>query len=323
MSVVVHELAYITGWPGFNSWMIANPARIVFDFPGTENGLGYSNKSVSEGILRSYSVVQAGDRSRLVLNLAKSSRFEARNEGKTLLITLLDEAQSELAATPATVQHFAQTNKNLESSIKNVQFRRNKEGAGVVMVDLTSSDTGIDVSQKGSKLYVGFKKTQLPDALRKRLDVVDFGTPVTTVNTKSEGDGVMMEISPTGLWEHTAYQSDNQFVLEVRPVRLDPNKLTQGPGYQGEKLSLNFQNIEVRSLLQVIADFTNFNVVTSDTVTGNLTLRLKDVPWDQALDIILQAKGLGLRKSGNVIWINVWSDVRPSVRDASSSDGDS
>jgi type IV pilus assembly protein PilQ len=133
--------------------------------------------------------------------------------------------------------------------------------------------------------------------------VTDFGTPVQTVTTSQIGDRVRMVVEPRGNWEHSAYQSDNQFVLEVRPVRLDPNKLTQGPGYQGEKLSLNFQNIEVRSLLQVIADFTNFNVVTSDTVTGNLTLRLKDVPWDQALDIILQAKGLGLRKSGNVIWI--------------------
>ncbi len=143
----------------------------------------------------------------------------------------------------------------------------------------------------------------MPDSLRKRLDVTDFGTPVQTVTTTQSGDRVRMVIEPRGNWEHSAYQSDTQFVVEVRPVKVDPNKLTQGPGYAGEKLSLNFQNIEVRSLLQVIADFTNFNVVTSDTVTGSLTLRLKDVPWDQALDIILQAKGLGLRKSGNVIWI--------------------
>ncbi len=288
-----------------SNFMIANPARIVFDFPGTENGLGYSNKSASEGVLRSYSVVQAGDRLRLVLNLAKSSRFEARNEGKTLLITLLDEAQSELVTTPATVQHFAQTNKNLESAITNVQFRRSKEGAGVVMVDLSSTDTGIDISQKGSKLYVGFKKTQLPDALRKRLDVVDFGTPVATVNTKAEGDGVLMEIAPNGLWEHTAYQTDNQFIVEVRPVKEDPNKLFQGSrkGYQGEAISLNFQNIPLRELLHVFADITNFNIVISDSVGGNVSLRLNDVPWDQALDIVLQQKNLAMRKSGSVIWI--------------------
>jgi type IV pilus assembly protein PilQ len=150
---------------------------------------------------------------------------------------------------------------------------------------------------------VEFLKTSLPEGLRRRLDVADFGTPVQLISTSQAGDRVRMVIEPKGLWEHSAYQSDNQFVVEVRPQKMDPTKLTQGAGYSGEKLSFNFQNIEVRSLLQVIADFTNFNVVTSDTVSGALTLRLKDVPWDQALDIILQAKGLGVRKSGNVLWI--------------------
>uniref|UniRef100_UPI003FD82E5C AMIN domain-containing protein n=1 Tax=Salmonella enterica TaxID=28901 RepID=UPI003FD82E5C len=148
-----------------------------------------------------------------------------------------------------------------------------------------------------------FLQSNLPESLRRRLDVTDFGTPVRTVSTFQSGDKVRMVVEPSGVWEHSAYQTDNQFVLEVRPQKIDPNKLTQGPGYSGEKLSLNFQSIEVRALLQVIADFTNFNVVTSDTVTGNVTLRLKDVPWDQALDIIMQAKGLGVRKSGNVLWI--------------------
>lgn len=289
-----------------SNFTIANPSRIVFDFPGTDNGLGHSNKSVNEGILRSYSLVQAGDRSRLVLNLAKNSRFEARNEGKLLFITLLDDAQADLvtAAAPP-VQHFAQTGKDLESAVRNIQFRRNKEGAGVVLVDLSSSDTAIDVSQKGSKLFVGFKKTQLPESLRRRLDVIDFGTPVTAVNTKAEGDGVTMEIVPTGLWEHTAYQTDNQFIVEVRPVKEDPNKLFQGSkkGYQGEAISLNFQNIPLRELLHVFADITNFNIVISDSVGGNVSLRLNDVPWDQALEIVLQQKNLAMRKNGSVIWI--------------------
>src|SRR5262249_31543169 len=162
---------------------------------------------------------------------------------------------------------------------------------------------GVDLKQQGQNLVVEFLRSTLPDSLRRKLDVSDFGTPVQAISTVQSGDRVRMVVEPRGAWEHSAYQTDTQFVLEVRPVKLDPNKLTQGPGYQGEKLSLNFQNIEVRSLLQVIADFTNFNVVTSDTVTGNVTLRLKDVPWDHALDIILQAKGLGMRKSGNVLWI--------------------
>jgi type IV pilus assembly protein PilQ len=288
-----------------SNFTITNPARIVFDFPDTENSLGHTSKMVNEGVLRGYSVVQAGDRSRLVLNLSQNARFEARVDGKQFYITLLDDVRSDVAATPPGVQHFAQTGRSQENAIRDIQFRRNKEGAGVVRVDLTSSDAPIDVTQKGAKLYVNFKKTQLPESLRKRLDVVDFATPVATVTTRPEGDGVTMEIVPTGLWEHTAYQSDNQFIVEVRPLKEDPSKLFQGAkkGYQGELISLNFQNIPLRELLHVFADITNFNIVVSDSVGGNVSLRLNDVPWDQALEIVLQQKNLAMRKNGNVIWI--------------------
>ncbi|MDQ6681474.1 MAG: type IV pilus secretin PilQ family protein, partial [Pseudomonadota bacterium] len=187
--------------------------------------------------------------------------------------------------------------------LREIDFRRGADGAGRVVVELPNNQVGVDIHQQGTSLIVEFLRSSLPDALRRRLDVTDFGTPVQSITTSQVGDRVRMVVEPRGVWEHSAYQSDNQFVLEVRAQKLDPNKLVQGAGYAGEKLSLNFQNIEVRALLQVIADFTNFNVVTSDTVTGNVTLRLKDVPWDQALDIILQAKNLGLRKSGNVILI--------------------
>jgi type IV pilus assembly protein PilQ len=161
----------------------------------------------------------------------------------------------------------------------------------------------VDIRQQGQSLVVDFLRTRLPESLRRKLDVADFGTPVQSVTTTQSGDHVRMVVTPTGDWEHSAYQTDNQFVLEVRPVKRNAQKLTTGPGFSGEKLTLNFQSIEVRSLLQVIADFTNFNIVTSDTVQGNVTLRLKDVPWDQALDIIMQAKGLGVRKNGNVLWV--------------------
>ncbi|RYG25636.1 MAG: type IV pilus secretin PilQ, partial [Burkholderiales bacterium] len=161
----------------------------------------------------------------------------------------------------------------------------------------------VDIRQQGANLVVEFLKSSLPEGLRRKLDVSDFGTPVQAVTTFQTGDRVRMVIEPKGDWEHSAYQSDTQFVVEVRPRKVDPGKLSQGPGYTGEKLSLNFQSIEIRSLLQVIADFTNFNIITSDSVSGTVTLRLKDVPWDQALDIILQAKSLGIRKNGNVLWI--------------------
>jgi type IV pilus assembly protein PilQ len=172
-----------------------------------------------------------------------------------------------------------------------------------VVVSLPNSQVGVDIRQQGQLLVVEFMKTSLPEGLRRRLDVNDFGTPVKTITTTQSGDRVRMVIEPQGLWAHSAYQTDDQFVIEIKPVKEDASKLTQGPGYGGEKLSLNFQSIDVRSLLQVIADFTNFNVITSDSVTGTVTLRLQDVPWDQALDIILQSKGLGMRKTGNVLWI--------------------
>jgi type IV pilus assembly protein PilQ len=290
------------------NFVIANPARIVFDFAATDNGLGYNNKTINDGGLRSLSLVQAGDRSRLVLNLDKISRFESRQEGKSLLITLLDEGSVGVgsagsAATP--MQHFAPSGKLATSSVRDIQFRRNKDGSGVVLVDLSSSDSGIDVRQKGSNLLVSLKKTSLPDSLRRRLDVVDFATPVTAVNTRTEGEDVSIEIVPRGLWEHTAYQSDTQFIVEVRPVKEDANKLFQGSrkGYQGDAISLNFQNIPLRELLHVFADITNFNIVVSDSVSGNVSLRLNDVPWDQALEIVLQQKNLAMRKSGSVLWI--------------------
>lgn len=287
------------------NFVIANPARIVFDFPLTDNGLGYNNKTINEGSLRSFSLVQAGDRSRLVLNLDKVSRFDSRQEGKSLLITLLDEGPAGAGSFATPIQHFAPSGKETTNSVRDIQFRRNKDGAGVILVDLSSSDSGIDVRQKGSNLFVSFKKTSLPDALRRRLDVVDFATPVTAVNTRTEGEDVSLEIIPRGLWEHTAYQSDTQFIVEVRPIKEDANKLFQGSrkGYQGDAISLNFQNIPLRELLHVFADITNFNIVVSDSVSGNVSLRLNDVPWDQALEIVLQQKNLAMRKSGSVLWI--------------------
>jgi type IV pilus assembly protein PilQ len=189
-------------------------------------------------------------------------------------------------------------------AIRDIDFRRGNNGEGRIVVDLPNNQVAVDVRQQGKKIEVDFLKISLPEVLRRRLDVADFGTPVNIVTTKQQGENVHMTIEPKGLWEHSAYQSDSQLVIEVKPLKEDSNKLGSGvQAYRGEKLSLNFQNVEVRAVLQVIADFTGLNIITSDTVSGNLTLRLKDVPWDQALDIVMQAKGLDMRKNGTVIWI--------------------
>lgn len=280
---------------------IQAPARIALDFPGVVNNMGRNSVEMNQGNLRSANVVQAGDRTRVVINLKQPAAYQARAEGKTLLVVL---ERTEPAPAPTSAQiPFAPSLSRDVTALKDIDFRRGAGSAGRVVVELANNQVGVDIRQQGQNLVVDFLKTSLPEGLRRRLDVSDFGTPVQSVTTSQAGDRVRMVVAPTGNWEHSAYQSDKQFVLEIREQKLDPSKLTQGPGYNGEKLSLNFQNIEVRSLLQVIADFTNFNVVTSDSVSGAVTLRLKDVPWDQALDIILQAKGLGMRKSGNVLWI--------------------
>jgi type IV pilus assembly protein PilQ len=280
---------------------IQSPARIALDFPGVSNAMGRSTVDVNQGNLRSISVVQAGDRTRVVLNLKQPTAYKAQLQGKSLLV-VLDTAQAvSPVVTPAPV--FAESRNRDTLPIKDLDFRRGADGAGRVVVALPNNQVGVDVRTQGQTVVVEFLKSSLPEGLRRRLDVTDFGTPVQTVTTFQTGDRVRMVIEPSGQWEHSAYQSDDQFVLEIKPRKEDPTKLTQGPGYNGQKLSLNFQNIEVRSLLQVIADFTNFNIITSDSVTGAVTLRLQDVPWDQALDIILQAKGLGMRKTGNVLWI--------------------
>lgn len=287
-------------------FVVQSPARIALDFPGVTNGSGKSLLEFNQGNLRSANLVEAADRSRLVLNLKTATTYRLQRQGKSLLI-LLDPAGAAASAVGATQTlppvFESKTASSDVESIRDVDFRRGSDGSGRIVVGLGSSQVGVDLRKEGKGLTVDFLRTTLPENLRKKLDVGDFGTPVQSISTNQQGDRVRMRIEPVGDWEHSAYQSDNQFVVEVRQKKVDTSKLTQGPGYSGEKLSLNFQNIEVRSLLQVIADFTNFNIVTSDTVTGALTLRLKDVPWDQALQIIMDAKGLGMRKSGSVLWI--------------------
>jgi type IV pilus assembly protein PilQ len=285
---------------------VQTPPRIAVDLPGVSNSLGRNSVEINLGNLRSVNVASAGERTRLVLNLRQAAGYRAQIQGNALLLVLESTgpapAIAEAAPTFAAATQAPGTAPAVQA-LRDIDFRRGADGAGRVVVALPNAQVGVDIRQQGQALVVEFLRTALPEALRRRLDVSDFGTPVRSISTFQSGERVRMVVEPTGAWEHSAYQTDEQFVLEVRPMVIDPNKLVQGPGFQGEKLSLNFQNIEVRALLQVIADFTNFNVVTSDTVTGNVTLRLKDVPWDQALDIILQSKGLGVRKNGNVLWV--------------------
>ena len=287
---------------------IQTPARIALDFPSTANAIGKNLVEINYGNLKSANVVQVGDRTRVVLNLKQSTPYLPTVSGKSLLVTLNASAEQVVApvakaVTVAAPTQFAQNGNFSILPIRDMDFRRGVDGSGRLIIELPNNQVGVDIKQQGNTLALEFQKTSLPEGLRRKLDVGDFGTPIQMVTAFQSGDKVKVLVEARGDWQHSAYQGDNQFVLEVRQQKTDPDKLTKGVGYSGEKLSLNFQNIEIRSLLQVIADFTNFNIITSDSVSGSLTLRLKDVPWDQALDIILQAKGLGVKKSGNVLWV--------------------
>ncbi|MDP1926011.1 MAG: AMIN domain-containing protein [Thiobacillus sp.] len=282
---------------------VGNPPRIALDLPDTGNALGRNTVEANVGPLTSVNVVQAGTRSRLVLNLNKSVEYDTRIDGNLLLISLGDtsvgvapvNANPRFAeAAPGTAAH----------SIRDVDFRRGATGEARIVTTLSDSQAGINIRQQSGGVVVDFIGTDLPKSLQRRMDVADYGTPVQIIETYKLGDNTRMVIQPKGGWEYSAYQTDNNFIVEVKKSDDAQKKTADGKvKYTGEKLSLNFQNVEVRSVLQVIADFTGLNIIASDTVTGNLTLRLKDVPWDQALELIMQTKGLDKRQNGNVIWI--------------------
>ncbi len=281
-----------------SSFSTPNPPRLVLDLPDTTNATGHARQVLDVGDLRHVDIVQVVGRTRLVLALKRPMSFTSRVQDKTLVISLSDQRATSAGAS-SSGSLAAERN-----AILDVDFRRGSNDAGRIIVDLSQSQAAIDVRRQGQSVVVDFMKTSLPDLLRRRLDVKDFGTPVQTISTSAQGDMVRMLIEPTGQWEHTAWQTDKRLVIELRPVRPEDAKQSVGNrGYRGDKLSLNFQNIEVRALLQVIADFTGLNIVASDSVNGQLTLRLKEVPWDQALDIVMQARGLDMRRNGNVLWI--------------------
>jgi len=283
------------------AFTIGTPPRIALTFPQTSNAMGKKSQEFTEGDLRSATIVQAADRTRVVFNLNQMLTYGPPSiEGNNLVLTLKPvEGQA-----GAQVSNFAEAKSGTQKhSLRDVDFHRGTNGEGRVQIDLSDPNVGVDIKQQGKKLIVDFLKTSLPRNLQRKLDVADFATPVQTLDTFEQGENVRLVVEPKNQWEYSAYQADNKFILEVKPIIEDKKAEKARLGYTGDKLTLNFQNITAREALSVIADFTNLNIVISDTVAGSLTLRLKDVPWDQALDIILQAKGLDKRVNGNVMQV--------------------
>jgi type IV pilus assembly protein PilQ len=280
-----------------NSFATDNPARIVIDFAGVKNRLQERTKQVNVGVTRSISAVEAGDRTRMVINLLQKVPYSISQNGNEMLITIDSARKAAARATTASATSA--------TSVKDIDFRRGEQGEARVIVKLDGDEAAMDVRDERGDIVVDLANVSLPDKLRRRLDVMDFATPVKYIDTETSGNSTKLTLTTEGKYEHLAYQSDNTLIVEVKPVADEP-KAGEGRdkfGYSGEKLSLNFQNIEVRAVLQLLADFTGMNLVTSDTVKGNLTLRLKNVPWDQALDIILKTKGLAMRQNGNVMLV--------------------
>lgn len=300
------------------AFTIDNPARIALDLPDTKNGLENKIINVGSGMLQNITTVEAGGRTRVVVNLAALSPYSTTIKGNQLLINL-NSGESDGSNIPSTSEpvRLAAANSSDQSaigpvvqprknSISGLDFRRGPMGEGRIVFKLSSTGVVTDIRQEGGKLVVEFPDTMLADDLQKRLDVMDFGTPVKFIDAISNKRGTKVVIVPaTQNFEQLAYQSDKMFTVELKPMSKDDieENLKAKFGYVGEKLSLNFQDIEVRSVLQLLADFTDLNIVVSDSVKGKLTLRLKNVPWDQALEIILQSKSLGKRQSGSVIMI--------------------
>lgn len=288
-------------------YTIEQPARIALDLPGVSSQLGEKNRELGVGNARSVTVVEAKSRTRLIVNLSTLVPYSTRSEGNSVIVVVGDPAAVSSAQASAAPVAPAKPVSAAPSgrAIRSIDFQRGSAGEGNVVIELSDPSVSADIQEQGGKIRVEFPKTQLPESLRARLDVKDFATPVQFVNTTTQGDRVSVSIEPTGLYDYLAFQTDNKLTVSIKPLSQDDveKRKTESFAYTGEKLSLNFQDIDVRSVLQLIADFTNLNLVASDTVQGNITLRLQNVPWDQALDLVLKTRGLDKRQVGNVLLI--------------------
>ncbi len=303
------------------SFTIANPARITLDFPNTRNNLRRRSLPVQVGAAQSITTAQARDRTRMVINLTRMVKYQTRTEGNKLIVSLSPAATAPsytiepptitasptIATTPTPATPVPPVSKPAARplfGVAGIDFRRGPDGAGRVLIKLRDANTPLNIKQQGSRIVVELKNATLPENLQRHMDVLDFATPVESIDARSVGNNSEIVIKAKGNFSQLAYQSDDVYTVEVRPLKAaKKSKKKREISYKGERLSLNFQDIEVRSVLQLIADFTGLNVVVSDSVTGNLTLRLKNVPWDQALDIIMKTKGLAKRRQGNVLYI--------------------
>jgi type IV pilus assembly protein PilQ len=294
------------------TFTVDNPARIALDLPDTSVAMTSRRIDVKQGALDTVNVAEANGRTRVVLNVDSLVPYETRVQGNSIIVTLESNGRAANASAIPSAAIASQTHSAPISgtrSVNNIDFRRGSDGSGRVIVDLTDAKVPADLSQEGGRIVVNFAKTALPDALMQRLDVTDFATPVSSVDALRVGDGTRLVIAATGDYEQLAYQSENIYTIEIKPVVKLPPELQDKKEYTGERLTLNFQDIETRAVLQLLADTSGQNMVILDTVGGNVTLRLQNVPWDQALDVVMRTKGLDMRQDGNVMMIGPAAEI--------------
>ncbi|MCO7625530.1 type IV pilus secretin PilQ [Pseudomonas fluorescens] len=303
------KLSFDSPPPQPKGYTTESPARIALDLPGVASQLTSKTRDLGSGNARTATVVEANDRARLIINLTQLTPYTSRIEGNNLFVVVgqgtKPAAPRPAAVAPRPVAAPAKTYTPVAKTIRGVDFQRGTAGEGNVVIDLSDPTIAPDIQEHDGKIILSFARTQLPDRLRVRLDVKDFATPVQFVNAAATGDRAVITVEPSGTFDYSTYQTDNKLTVSIRPMTVDDlqKRNADRNSYSGEKLSLNFQDIDVRSVLQLIADFTNLNLVASDTVQGGITLRLQNVPWDQALDLVLKTKGLDKRKIGNVLLV--------------------
>jgi type IV pilus assembly protein PilQ len=286
------------------TFTVDNPARIALDLPDTSVAMSSRRIDVKQGVLDTVNVAEANGRTRVVLNVDSLVAYETRVQGNTIVVSLgAGGARTAATTTAAPAARVAAAPVSGSRTINNVDFRRGSDGSGRVIVELTDAKVPADLRQEGGRVVVNFSRTSVPDTLLQRLDVVDFATPVNSIDVMRVGDSARLVVNATGDYEHLAYQSDNVYTIEFKPVVKLPPGLEEKKEYTGERLTLNFQEIETRAVLQLLADTAGQNMVISDSVGGNVTLRLQNVPWDQALDIVMRTKGLDMRQEGNVMYV--------------------
>ena len=314
------KLQFSENPPQPKAYEISKPARLILDFPGVGSSLTEKKYALGFENASDAVIIADGSRTRLIVNLTESVPYKTDINGNSMTLRVGADGVGQFGRgserqASKQVKSFSDDSTGSDLAVTEVDFRRGKDNSGTISIGLSQPSVNVDIDRNSSEIKLSFYQTGLPERLDRRLDVIDFATPVQTIDAVQEGSTTTITIEASGQYDYLAYQADGQYVVNVKPLSdAEVEEQSKKFAFNGERLTLNFQNIEVRSVLQIIAEFTSLNLVASDTVTGSITLRLDNVPWDQALEIILKAKGLDKRQEGNVLMVAPAAEIAEQER---------